>query len=340
MFHPQIPLAYWLILESGEPVCSEDTYTRETEAFMPTNVATGSATIIHPLSDQVKALLNICTEEIVSTPSVELTQSLAKVLINSHLIWQSKTTKERYIAKCTPEVIVKSIEASSDFTEYTSLQYLELHGPQIPVPRPHGLITSGKSAYLFMSFVPGVTLEKIWPELQKSQKESISSELDSMFSSLRQLHRPDNMALGGVAGEGCKDTRRHTRISEMPLHASSDFWDFQYCGTAVGSETYLEFLRRLTSPFQTQNCVFTHGDVRKENIIVQPTDDGECRVNGIIDWEMSGFYPEDFECTKVTNTFATNEMDDWYLNLPTSISPANFPSRWLADRVWDRQIVR
>ena len=320
-------------------VPSEDTGPTESNGFLPIPVPTSPASIVHPLSAIVKSLFNICTDEISAAPSIELTEALAQVLRNSDLIWQSKSSQERYVAKCSPNVIVKSIRSSSDFTEYTSLQYLELHRPQMPVPKPHGLVTSGKYAYLFMSFVPGVTLDKVWPELQASQKESVSRELDAIFSDLRQLQRPDKMALGGVAGEGCKDARRHIRISAKPIYTGSELWDFQYSGAPVGSPTFLEFLRRLTSPFQAQHCVFTHGDVRTENIIVKPGEDGQHRVSGIIDWEMSGFYPEDFECTKVTNTLATNETDDWYLHLPWCISPARFPLKWLSDLVWDRQVV-
>jgi len=182
-----------------------------------------------------------------------------------------------------------------------------------------------------MSYVPGVALAKAWPQLQEFQKESISKKLDAIFSDLRQLRRPDKLALGGVAGEGCKDTRRNTRISKTPLYTSAELWDFQYSGAPVGSKTYLEFLRRLTSPFLAQNYVFTHGDLRPANIIVQPDSNGDYQVSGIIDWEMSGFYPEDFECTKLTNTLATNESNDWFLHLPSCISPAKLPQRWLSD---------
>jgi aminoglycoside phosphotransferase (APT) family kinase protein len=190
-----------------------------------------------------------------------------------------------------------------------------------------------------MSYVPGVTLAKAWPELQESQKESMSKKLDAIFSDLRQLPRPDKLALGGVAGEGCKDTRRHTRISRMPLYTGAEFWDFQYANAPVGSKVFLEFLRRMTSPFQAQKCVFTHGDIRTANIIVQPDSDGDYQVSGIIDWEMSGFYPEDFEGTKVTNTMASNEKSDWFLHLPSCISPARFPQRWFSDFAWDKQVV-
>ena len=67
--------------------------------------------------------------------------------------------------------------------------------------------------------------------------------------------------------------------------------------------------------------------------------DGGYTVSGIVDWEMSGFYPEDFKSIKITNTLATNETSDWYLFLPACVSPERYPSRWLADFAWDRQAV-
>ena len=85
--------------------------------------------------------------------------------------------------------------------------------------------------------------------------------------------------------------------------------------------------------------MFTHGDLSTSNIIVYVTDDGFYNVSGIIDWEMSGFYPEDFECTKVTNNLATYEMSGWYLFLPACVSPEKYPGRWLADFAWDKQVV-
>ncbi|KAI9655414.1 MAG: hypothetical protein M1829_000650 [Trizodia sp. TS-e1964] len=319
---------------------SKDNEPIDSNGFLPIPVPTSPATVIHPLSYKVRVLLNTCVDESLGFESADkLTEALARILKKSDLIWQSRSGRERYVAKCSSNLVVKSINSSSDFTEYTSLQFLELHRPQIPAPRPHGLITSGKSAYIFMDLVPGVTLSSVWPQLQNSQKQSISLALDSIFSDLRQQQRPNGVALGGTADEGCKDTRRHARISKTALYTTSEFWDFQYSKAPVGSHIYLEFLRRLTLPFQEESCVFTYGDVRTENILVQAMDDGDYRVSGIVDWEMSGFYPKDFECTKVTNTLATNETDDWFLYLPQCLSPARFPLKWLSDRVWDKQIV-
>ena len=299
---------------------------------------TDPSDIVRPLSDAVKSILDIHSDTAGLAQGFGVTKALTRTLKNSEIIWQSKSSSDRYVAKLSSDLAVKSFRGISDFTEYTSMEFLELHKPHLPVPRPHGLITAGGSAYVFMTLVPGITLNKIWPELQEEQKMHLSNELNSIFLDLRQLECPDGTPLGGPGGEGCKDTRRHTRVSQVPLYTSSEFWDFQYSGARAGSQVYLQFLRQLTSPFQARNCVFTHGDLRTENIMVQLGKDGKYRISGIIDWEMGGFYPADFECTKVTNTFATNEMEDWYLYLPWCISPTRFPSKWLSDRLWDNHI--
>lgn len=85
----------------------------------------------------------------------------------------------------------------------------------------------------------------------------------------------------------------------------------------------------------THDPVFTHGDVRTDNIMVKkdPDIDGYV-VTGLIDWEDSGLYPAYHECTVLTRTLSLVDENDWNLYLPESISPSRYPVRWLADRLW------
>lgn len=52
------------------------------------------------------------------------------------------------------------------------------------------------------------------------------------------------------------------------------------------------------------NVVFTHGDLRPDNITVEVTGDHGYIVTGVIDWEYAGFYPEYYEAVKTTNCLA------------------------------------
>ena len=255
------------------------------------------------------------------------------------VIWSSDSGNGRWVGKCSADIVVKVTTSISDFTECTSLEYLEYHMPDLPIPRVHGLVVYNELAYLFVSFLPGSTLSEVWPALTNTQKEAVRDQLDSILTRLRQLERPDGMALGGVKGEGCKDARRSIKTCTRAIFSNADFWDFQYSEAPVGSPVYLTLLGKITRPLQASRCVFTHGDLRTSNIIVRAGEDGSYDISGIVDWEMSGFYPEDFECTKITNNLATNETSDWYLFLPPCVSPKKYPSRWLADFAWDKQVV-
>lgn len=305
---------------------------------LPVVLPSSPADIIHPLSDTVKAILDLPNDMEVVLRS-EVTKALVRMLKGGEMIWRAESSPDRYVVKCSAEIVVKCVDNNQDFTEHTSMQFLEIHKPQVPAPRPHGLITSGNLAYVFMSFVPGTTLAEIWPTLDQPQKTLLSNEINTIFLDLRQLECPEGIPLGGVGGEGCKDVRRNTKRSNRPIYTSEEFWEFQYSGAYCRSQIYLRFLRNLSRPFQSSKCVFTHGDVHPTNIMVQRNDGSEYNISGLIDWEKSGFYPEDFECTKITNCLATDETDDWYLNLPSCISPATHPLRWLSDCKWDIFVV-
>ena len=123
------------------------------------------------------------------------------------------------------------------------------------------------------------------------------------------------------------------------MYNSEEFWKFQYLDSNCRSEIYSKFLGELTYPLRSSNCVFTHGDVHPTNIMVERDNEGKYHISGIIDWERSGFYPEDFECTKITNNLSSLETDDWYLYLPECIAPSRHPARWLADLTWDHYVV-
>lgn len=307
-----------------------------TQCQLPIALPSQPANIIHPLSAIAKAVLDLPGDtSAISDPRT--TTALARLLESSEVLWRASS--DRYVVKFNAGIIVKCVDNNADFTEYTSIQYLETHKPQIPAPRPHGLIVSGNLAYIFMSLIPGSTLAEVWHNLDGSKKKMLSDEINSIFLDLRQLKLPEGTPLGGVGGEGCKDVRRNTKRCNRPLYTGGQFWEFQYSEAHCRSKIFLQLLRDLTRPLQSSKCVFTHGDVHPLNIMVERSNSGEYHISGLVDWERSGFYPEDFECTKITNCLATDETNDWYLYLPACISPAAHVSRWLSDSRWDKFVA-
>jgi aminoglycoside phosphotransferase (APT) family kinase protein len=218
-------------------------------------------------------------------------------------------------------------------TEYRTLSYLEEHLPTFPTPRLHGVIQMGMYRLVFTAFIPGLDLEKAWPQLGDTQKHSIRRQLDALFSQLRSLPFPPNTPLGGLDEQGCKDMRRGTRVSSEPIMDARQFEDFIFAGSKTATPLYRQLLQELMPP--SAKIVFTHSDLRPANIIVRMGEDGEWTVAAIIDWDTSGFYPEYWESVKMTNNLTPRDHFDWYKFLPESLSLSKYPVQWLVDKIWD-----
>jgi aminoglycoside phosphotransferase (APT) family kinase protein len=308
---------------------------------------TGRIRILASLSNTLRTLLNVpdqsipsntLSDDVSGVENPAFLDALTRLIESSKIIFQSQSNPEHYVVQCSPTMVVK-VSQEQDSTEFSSICLLAEEKPNFPAPKPHGHIACGDNSYLFMSLMPGVTLESVWSDLAEDQRCSIGLELDAILLDLRTMRHPPQTPLGGVAGEGCKDVRRHVRVSKEPLYTNDSFWEFLYGAPRGRSTVYCRFLRLLTFPPRPQDIVFTHGDIRPANIIVQGGEDGLYHITGIIDWESSGFYPEDIETIRAINNLSSIGEDDWYLYLPNCISPGKHSKSILSDRVMDPLIV-
>lgn len=236
--------------------------------------------ILHPLSRLLATKLG-------PLDALSFTQ-LSEVLHEFELVWTGPFSDLRAVFRLGPDIMIKAVRELEDLTEYTTLQYLERHAPHIPAPRPLGAIRIGAVHLLFMTCIPGTTLGKIWQHLSHDQMVAIQHQLERIMTELRLLDCPQGTPLGGVAGEGCKDLHRSIRFSEEPLSTAEEFEHFKFSNPIYGSKIYIDFLRRIPQA-QSSRIVFTHGDVRPDNIMVDLDHDGQYVVTGLIDWEFSGF---------------------------------------------------
>ncbi|KAF2850638.1 hypothetical protein T440DRAFT_468221 [Plenodomus tracheiphilus IPT5] len=59
----------------------------------------------------------------------------------------------------------------------------------------------------------------------------------------------------------------------------------------------------------------THGVLHPRNVLAE-FHDGHIKVNGIVDWEAGGVYPEYWEYAKSLNTVSSVNGDDWCHYIP------------------------
>lgn len=287
-----------------------------------------SANVVFPLSTPVQHLV------LGDTPNLSLVEQLHELVRRSRVLWKPKIGRHKIVLGCTSEIALKIIRDMDDTTEYTTLQYLEKHLPDVPAPRPFGLVALGdRYSLLFMSLVPGTTLGAVWPTLEPVQKRSVQQQLNDVFTSIRSCsYTEGKMPLGGVAGEGCKDLRRHVRSTKEPIWTVGQFDDWQFSNPHFGSSIYIQTLRELSPPLPSE-IVLSHNDVRPDNIMVELRA-GQFHLTGIIDWQYSGLYPTYYESTKIMNSITPNETNDWYLYIPECISAARNPQKFLLDSLW------
>jgi aminoglycoside phosphotransferase len=246
-----------------------------------------------------------------------------------------------FVVKCSNSIVAKfrGTDFENDLLskEMKTLQYLEEHAPDVPAPRVHGMIAIGGTRVLFMTYFPAMTLEKAWRALDGAQKLQVQEQLDGIMSNLRQCKQAPGLPFGAVDGSGVSEIRfMDIRQATDPITTEEELDNFTFPLYPQAGPNYVEIFRRLL-PISNSGSVLTHGDFRPANIIVDFKGD-ECRVTGIIDWEMAGFYPEFYEANRLANLLLPDWKSDWFLHLPKCISPAATLVRWLFDRLWDYHI--
>ncbi|RTE75362.1 hypothetical protein BHE90_010183 [Fusarium euwallaceae] len=229
------PAAQWnrTILKQLQTILERNPEVDLQSCFKPTLNVKDQVTIVTELSTEVAALLQ---------PAPSLSETLVNLLENGELLYEGAAASVM-VFKVNENIAVKVTSKASATTEQRSLLYLREHLPNFPAPRPHGLVSLGISYLLFTTFIPGRDLEKVWPQLNHSEKQVISDQLESLFLQLRSLPCPVNTPLGGIGGEGCKDLRRGIRTNADPIMNENEFQDFIFSGSKTASSLYISFLR-------------------------------------------------------------------------------------------------
>lgn len=264
--------------------------------------------IVRPFSPVVRNLLGT-----IGGHPADLSSVVVSRVFSGKMVWESGV---RAVIQISPDVAVK-VTRNIDPDEHDVMRYLEERIPAIPVPRALGLVTVGATAFMFMTFIPGTTLEERWPSLSPEAKEKIREVLDANLLALRRVELPPGEPFGSPIGKRlCVDVRYEQYVAPSPIFTESHFNDFLMhrpsSRVAPGFQSWLRSMLR-----EDHRILLTHGDFHPRNIMVTDGDDPE--LTGIIDWEYCGFYPEHWEHVKALNTRGITDASDWWDHLPPCI---------------------
>ena len=288
----------------------------------------GHLSILLPLSSQVKDLVDLGLS-CASNTSPGLPFALWRLLREGKVLHQ---VLSKWVVQISPTIVVK-FATTLDISEMQTMYHV-WPNRGVPMPEPLGAISIGRYNYLFMTYVKGVALSSLWADLTPDLKTSVQLQLGEILKCLRKAPLPSRY-LGSGDPPRCKDLRRHVRSSPDFISSEAEFNKFLISTRRELNPVYLELC---TSQIGTNHqIVMTHSDIRLDNILVlQPTTD-TIQITGLIDWELSGAYPEYWEYVKALHG-VNHDFSDWFSYLPTDVIGKHHEA-WRQDTFISRLIL-
>lgn len=267
----------------------------------------GDFSIVSPLAAQVKTLIGLNSSDTLNgnLDSVSVFWSLLK---HGEVLYQ---VFSKWIIRITDSIVVK-FAPGLDISENHTMCHVWSHRENIPMPEPLGAVSIGSYNYIFMSYVEGASLASFWPYLSPELKSSVRSQLGEILRCLRRVPLQSKY-LGSGDPPRCRDLRRHVRTSAECISTEMEFNAFLISTRRELNPVYVGLC---TSTLSTSHqVVMTHSDIRPENILVLYTAPNTIRITGLVDWELSGAYPEYWEYVKAL-AGVNSDLSDWYSYLP------------------------
>ena len=199
---------------------------------------------------------------------------------------------------CLTPLIALKVSRRSSFRYLKTYEYIVKQAPKIPVANLLGILATDRITYTFMRRVPGVSLDTLWGSMGLADRDAIHQQLVESLQLLRAISRPcGNLVLGLGRPPYCLDTTRRTRMSGEQL-SESDFnpflpdQDFSAYYSSPGRAW----------PSYRRDYVMTHGNLHPRKIMVSRyAKDGSIKIEAILNWEMSGWYPRYWEYLMALN---------------------------------------
>lgn len=174
--------------------------------------------------------------------------------------------------------------------EYATIEFVQKNASEVPVPTvlQHYVDKTANRSFLLMSSIPGEDLNEAWKTLNSNQKneivEQVANHIDTLSkltserleSADRKWLREPFLTLRPLFGEiSREDELRSNLLNPNESKEYEKIW---------GAEQ--------------NKFVFCHADLGPTNIKIMVNEKGT-HLTGLLDWEIAGFFPKGWICTKL-----------------------------------------
>lgn len=207
------------------------------------------------------------------------------------------------VYKVDAQTVVKTGES----VRLTEAATMKLVGSKttIPVPEIYNAYTDPSTGHvrIVMEFVEGDCLVDVWHKYDAEQKREVLEQLRDYFS---QLHDIKGLFIGSVDGTPCEDPLFDDDIGAYGPYKDEAAFNLGIVTALKNTLTsgWVDTICDMVLALKGHEVVLTHGDLSPRNILVQGS-----KVVAVLDWEMSGYYPEYWEYVKALYRPAWEE--DW-----------------------------
>lgn len=192
----------------------------------------------------------------------------------SAAIWSIGTS-----AFCKVKAWCEGLEPGND-----TIQFVARNAPGVPVPEViHSWIDHDwNRSFLILKRVGGQTLQDVWPQISLPQKSQIASQIAKYCSKLAGI---TSLKFESATRRGVLEP--YLTVDAELSHPS---WKPRPLGPFSLEDFNSYLLRQSTTcyPDVGLSFHFYHADLGPSNIMVSK----EGNVEGILDWESAGFYPQ------------------------------------------------
>ena len=219
---------------------------------------------------------------------------------------------------------IKRISPRKHLTEGDMMHYAATHG--VLAPRVRGvyevLVGDDCLARVMVSDrVPGVPLVDVWQNMTAADQAAIKDQLRVQLARMRACTEPAIGRMGGKPTRNVYDGPRGTAFGPFADEETFDSWCLARVRSIPLVRSIWKWLLRGErekrsggGDARAGRFVLTHGDLTPRNIMVLGN-----VVTGIIDWELSGFFPEYGECAFARLCHAHEE---WWIPVLEELLPA------------------
>lgn len=232
------------------------------------------------------------------TPTIEEIRTSTEVLSPSDASATVVKVGENFAVKFGRTVSLEEAE---------TLRFLSSNS-NVPVPEVYATFVEPGTGinFIVMEYIDAKSLEDLWPSLAAPDKVEISNQLRASLQELRSLEPPSY--LGSLnrlpLTDGVFWTPDQNPATSGPFNTEGDLNEGILKRLAESEpQAHLTLLRTLMSETLCNHQVkFTHGDLQPKNILIKTngSDESARYEIVIIDWEISGWYPEYWEFCNAT----------------------------------------